>query len=337
MSIPKPYTQITDDIYQVQLPLPFALKIVNCYLLRGENGWTILDTGLNTRLARQTWLDTFTELMIEPDQIEQIVVTHYHPDHFGLAGWLQNWASHNESDTVPPVVMSQIDYETARIIWWRDESDIMGSWIDFWQACGVPNDTSQELLTHSDDTRELTLPLPSIVETIQVGSVLKMGQRGFKVLPAPGHTDGQVIFYDADNRLLLSADHVLMKITPNISVWPLTSYNPLGRYLHSLRELSSLDVQLALPGHRALIKNWQERLEQLLIHHDKRLDKMCEAVRDGHDTPYDVTKVVFRSRKLSSHEIRFAVTETLAHLVLLDEQGRIRRREVEGWQYEVSA
>ena len=335
MSIPKPYTQITDDIYQVQLPLPFALKIVNCYLLRGENGWTILDTGLNTALARQAWLDTFAELKIEPHEIEQIVLSHYHPDHFGLAGWLQHWAGENQSGVVPPVVMSQIDYETARIVWWRDESSIMGSWSDFWRACGVPSDTGKLLVTHSDNTRELTLPLPSLVETIQAGDILKMGERRFNVLPAPGHTDGQIIFHDKNGRLLLSGDHVLMKITPNISLWPLTAPNPLGRYLHSLRELSRLDVQLALPGHRALIRNWQERLEQLLVHHDERLDKMFDAVKDGHDTPYEVTKAVFRFDKLSSHEIRFAVTETLAHLVLLHEQKRIQRRAGEGWRYEV--
>ena len=335
MSNSKPYTQITEDIYQVQLPLPFALKIVNCYLLRGENGWTILDTGLNTTLARETWLQAFTELGIKPNQIEQIVVTHYHPDHFGLAGWLQNWASENGTGVMPDVVMSDIDYETARTIWWRDESGMMGSWADFWQACGVPKDTGEELLTHSNNTRELTLPLPSVVKTIQAGSVLKMGARRFNVLPAPGHTDGQIIFYDADGRLLLSGDHVLMKITPNISLWPLTAPNPLGRYLHSLRELQALDVQLALPGHRALIRNWQERLEQLLVHHDERLDKMYNAVKDGHDTPYEVTKAVFRFNRLSSHEIRFAVTETLAHLVLLDEQNRIQRRAAEGWQYDV--
>jgi glyoxylase-like metal-dependent hydrolase (beta-lactamase superfamily II) len=81
-------TAVTNDIYQIQIPLPFALRIVNCYLLAGHNGWTIVDTGLNTSRARAAWLEAFSALGIRPGTTEQIVLTHAHPDHYGLAGWL---------------------------------------------------------------------------------------------------------------------------------------------------------------------------------------------------------------------------------------------------------
>ena len=85
------YQEVAEEIYQVCLPLPLALKSVNCYLLRGDEGWTILDTGLNVPAAQQVWRTVFTELGIQPGDIRQIILTHAHPDHYGLAGWLQNW------------------------------------------------------------------------------------------------------------------------------------------------------------------------------------------------------------------------------------------------------
>jgi len=87
----KSLTQITDDIYQVRLPLPYALNHVNCYLLRGDDGWTIIDTGLNTSQGRAGWQAAFDTLGIGPDDIDQIILTHVHPDHYGMAGWLQEW------------------------------------------------------------------------------------------------------------------------------------------------------------------------------------------------------------------------------------------------------
>ena len=333
MSNPKHYDQITNDIYQVQLPLPFPLRIVNCYLLRGDEGWTILDTGVNIRPAQQIWLDTFAALGIKASDIRQIVLTHYHPDHFGLSGWLQNWATSSGSGYVPPVLMSPRDLETARLVWWRDNNRPISSWTAFWQACGVPAEGLDSFVFDIGSTRKLTLPLPSLVETIQSGSTLRMGARDFKILHAPGHTDGQVIFYDPDDRLLLSGDHVLMKITPNIGLWPLTEPNPLGRYLTSLREFRTLDVRIALPGHRSLITNWRERLDELLAHHDVRLNKMLAAINKGHNTPYEVTQQVFDFNKFTSHEMRFAITETLAHLELLRDQGHVKRSEDGIWRY----
>ncbi|MGB0387598.1 MAG: MBL fold metallo-hydrolase [Ardenticatenaceae bacterium] len=332
----KHYYQITDDIYQVQLPLPFALNIVNCYLLRGDEGWTILDTGLNTPQSQQVWLDTFAALEIKAGDIRQIVLTHYHPDHFGLSGWLQNWAKRSGSGDVPPVLMSHVDLETARLVWWREENNrALSSWPSFWQACGVPAEMADLLHFHIDSTRDLTLPLPSYVESIPLAGTLRMGARNFKILYAPGHTDGQVMFYDPDDQLLLSGDHVLMKITPNISLWPLTRPDPLGRYLASLREFSVLDVRVALPGHRSLITNWGQRLEELLAHHDRRLNKMLAAVEPG-STAYEISRNVFDFNRLTSHEIRFAITETLAHLELMHVDGRLERTQEGVWRYDIT-
>jgi glyoxylase-like metal-dependent hydrolase (beta-lactamase superfamily II) len=103
-------------------------------------------------------------------------------------------------------------------------------------------------------------------------TAITLAGRRCEILHAPGHAEGQIIFYAPAERLLLCGDHVLQRITPNIGYWPLSQPNPLGRYLASLRSLLALDVALALPGHHGAITDWRGRLHELLAHHDDRLE-----------------------------------------------------------------
>src|SRR5262245_35313597 len=116
-------TAVTPDIFQVQIPLPFALRIVNCYLLRGEAGWTVVDSGLNTSSARGAWQAAFSQLHIQPHDIEQIVLTHVHPDHYGLAGWLAAWcvvAGGRTAAASPPVRLSEREAWLAVHFWGQE-------------------------------------------------------------------------------------------------------------------------------------------------------------------------------------------------------------------------
>lgn len=302
-------TAITPDIYQVRLPLPFALRIINSYVLRGQQGWTIVDTGLNTAESRATWHSVFDALNITPDTIQQIVLTHTHPDHYGMAGWLQQ-LSH------APVRLSQREAELAEAVWgepagWRE------GLMAFWQECGLPAELAAALVQNTDETRQHTLPHPKTVETISPGSSIQLGDRWFQAIHAPGHSDGQLIFYETADSLMLCGDHVLQKISPNISLWPQSSPNPLQDYLNSLQTLSALPVRLALPGHGRPITAWAERIAELLQHHEERLKKLETAVSTHTLTVYQASQHLFDFTHLTTHEIRFAVAETLAHLVYL--------------------
>ena len=324
-------TQIKDDIFQVALPLPFALNIINAYLIRGESGWTIIDAGLNTSRARHCWQAAFEALKITQNDVEQIILTHAHPDHFGLAGWLQERFSASNG-RIPPVKLSATENEISNIVW-RDLDGWAENTLPFWLQCGLEIDVATAVSNSAIETGQRTLPHPTKIEIIAAGTEISIGNRLCKIFEMPGHSDGQLVFYDAKNQLLFSGDHVLNKITPNISRWPYSNINPLGDYLESFDTLRKLAVQITLPGHKTIITNLHERLTQIETHHETRLEETLTAVPTA-KTVQEVSDTLFNQDKLSTHEIRFAVTETLAHLEYLRIRGKLERLGTAIWKYQ---
>ncbi len=321
--MPDSLTRIADDLYQAQLPLPFALRIVNCYLLRGRDGWTIVDTGIHTPEGEATWRSIFAELQLLPEHIEQIVLTHVHPDHFGMAGWLQAAAAANGrtiSVKTSPLEQAQAD----RV--WRS-SELADNFVAYLADNGMPLAMAATVAGRMGDTRAMTFPHPPTIEVIQPATSIRLGDRLFQTIHAPGHSDGQLLFYDADDQLLLSGDHVLMKITPNIGLWRKSDPNPLVHFLESLHDLATLEVRLALPGHKTLITDWRGRIEELLQHHYDRLQTTLQALHAGATNPYTVSLAIFNTEHFSPHEWRFALAEALAHLEYLRQRGEINRIE----------
>ena len=311
-------THITEDIVQVQIPLPYKLNIVNCYLLRGERGWTLLDTGLNTAPARAQWQVALGALRIKPDDIDKIVLTHMHPDHFGLAGWWQLSA-----ERPMPLYLPEREMQQAQVFYQRENTMLYHQWM---LDCGIDQATLEQVERALKNTRDLTQPHPVEQATLREGTTVRLGRRHCRSIHAPGHSDGQLIFYHEAEKLMLCGDHVLMRITPNIGSWPHTQPDPLGRFLASLGELKALDVRLALPGHRALITDWRGRIEELIAHHEFRLRLTLEAIEGGARTVYEVAAQLFPLERLTPHEWRFAMAETLAHLNYLREREQVSSR-----------
>ncbi len=307
--------QVAKGIFLVQLPLPFPLRIVNCYVLRDGAGWTIIDTGINYPAGRAAWQLALAELEIAPKMIRRIILTHAHPDHYGMAGWLaeQSGAS---------VQLAPLEQEFVRRAWHAGAANEQAI-VDFFQAHGMPAALAERVRHSMAETRAMTAPWPA-TSTIEPGESLQIGARSFQAIATPGHSDQHLVFYCAEDRLLLCGDAVLIKITPNISLWPHGRPDPLADFLQSLDRLAALQVDLALPGHGPLIHAFGERLAELRAHHHERLEIMEQAIGDG-ATAFSVCTAVFPTTALSPHQLRFAMAETLAHLVYLVGVGRLER------------
>jgi len=329
MPLPSNTIPVAKYIYQVRIPIPHGSESVNCYLFKGEEGWDILDTGLNTPNAQIVWREIFKTL--EVDQVRQIFLTHSDPEHYGLAGWLQKHFQKKDDDSVTPVLMSRRETELVRQLWGAEEK-WKKALLNFWRSCGVPVDLALSLIASTGNIRLRILPHPNVVKSIEEGQRVRLGDREFEVFQMAGHSDGQLLFYDEMDRLLLVGDHILKERFTHISQWPHGEPDPLGRYLFSLDRLEKMNVRLTLPSHGPLIGDLAGRIEEVKQHHVLRLEQTITAVKPQ-ATVFEASQQLFDLDSLAIQEKRYAIAETLAHLEFLVLRQRLQREDGRPWTY----
>lgn len=301
-----------EDGWRVRLPLPFQLKWIHAYLIREQEGYTVIDCGLNDGKAWETWQAVFAHLEIEPVSIQRIILTHYHPDHYGLAGRLQQL-------TGADVWMSTLTQEYADMFW-GDESEHLDQIVHYFRRHGLPDDSVVKLEEHLQQFRRWVSPRPQ-PRFLDGIDTLRLGSRSYEVWRTPGHAEGHLSFYDPERKWLIGGDVLLRKITPNISLYPDGDPNPLHTYFSTLRRLQNHDIQKVWPAHGPVFDDAHFRLQELFDHHEERLEAMAQLV-DGSRTAYEICTDVF-GRDLSVHHLRFALAETLAHLEYLHQEGHL--------------
>ncbi len=311
--------EVAPGILWFRLPLPFQLDHVNGYLLKDDDGWVVLDTGISSRSSREHW-QQILDGPLSGDRITKVIVTHFHPDHIGLAGWL--CAKYDA-----PLLTSHSTYLNSLNISLDPRSLESKQSFEFYRRHGMSAEPAKLVSTRGREYLQMVDPLPTTYLRILMGDLLTIGGRRFRVLSGDGHAQEQVMLYCDEERLLFSADQIIAGISPNISVWAVEpNGDPLGHYLRSLRWLNQTipSDALLLPGHKLPFYGAAERTKQLIRHHEHRCDLILDACRDRPMTVAELVPILF-PRPLDPHQMSFAFTETLAHA------NRLARRDEIEW------
>ncbi|WP_284035406.1 MBL fold metallo-hydrolase [Neobacillus sp. 114] len=304
-------------VTQVTVPLPFRLNHVNCFLAEGANGWTIIDAGLNTEVSRDIWTP-----IIEKHDVQDIIITHYHPDHFGYAGTLQQL-------TNAEVWMTEVDAKTGLDCW---EPESIAEMKQHYDTFGFPDDLSMILTSDENSFNAKVKPYPTVNRHLIEGMKIPFGRYEYEVIFTPGHSDGLISLFNKEHSILFSTDHILPRISPNISYWFRGIRNPLEAFFQSLEKIKVLDAEYVIPSHGKPFQGANQRIDELLAHHQERLEKVCEVLKQPR-TIYEVNGHLFQN--LNIHETRFAVGETLAHLEYLYFKNQCTKSLHNGtWYYE---
>ena len=309
------------NLFRIEVPLPGnPLKQLNAYLIKGRDRHLLVDNGFNMVECEQALRHALQELDAPLEKLD-FCLTHLHSDHNGLTSVLRTSESR--------IYCSEEDgNQINRFI--EDEH----AWTDMMRGLekhGFPDSALDELLrSHPGKIYASPEPLPFI--PVSDGQTIACGDYKFTVIAVPGHTPGHVALFEPDRHFLISGDHVLGSITPNITAWNGVP-DSLGDYLRSLDKILRLPVQQSYPGHRAIITDTHVRVRQLHNHHERRL---CEALaivaRLGCPSAYAVAAHMHWALRgtWESYKVQqqcFAVGETVAHLDHLAMLGSLRRVE----------
>jgi glyoxylase-like metal-dependent hydrolase (beta-lactamase superfamily II) len=316
---------VAPGVLWLRLKLPFRLNHVNIYLLADGDGWTAVDSGFGNEESIAAWT-ALLEGPLKHVKITRLIVTHSHPDHVGLAGWIVERFN-------CPLVMSQVEYLQSVYHQNRGTEERRNAQRLFFRRHGMDESLTDKLLGRGQDYLKRVSVLPASYRRISNGDEITIGSRRFKVITGGGHALDQVMLYCAGDKLFLSADQVLSKISPNVSVWAVEpDQNSLGEYLASLASLTTTlpyDV-LTLPGHGVPFFGLKTRIKQLADHHEERCRMIAEACLDAPKTSAQLVPVVFHKHVLDAHQMGFAAGELIAHVNYMLVEGRLTAQESDG-------
>ncbi len=319
--------EVAPGVRWLRMPLPFALDHINLWLLEDGPGWTIVDCGIASDLTRGLWEQILATrpggeppgARSRPFQATRVLVTHYHPDHAGLAHWLCERFG-------VTLWMSQAEYLTAHAIRENVAGYTPDNLLGMYRRNGLGGEDLEKMSVRGNRYRLAVPQFPQSYRRIMDGDEIGIGGRLWRVIMGYGHAPEQAALYCAELGVLISGDMVLPKISTNISVWSIDpDGNPLQQYLDSLKRYARLPVDtLVLPSHGLPFRGLRERIEQLEEHHLQHFEELFEAC-ERPLSAFDVIPTLFR-RELDMHQMFFAMGEAMAHLHCLRYRGSLRRQ-----------
>lgn len=309
--------EVARGVLWVRMPLPFALDHINLWLLADGGQWTLVDCGLGTQTTRSLWDEVFAR-DLEGRTVGRLIVTHYHPDHVGLAGWLGArfrvlpWMTRGEFLTAHAACHSVGGTGFARLS-------------DFFRRHGLEPALLAAAGVREGNYRRGVEPLPETFRRIRHGDLIAIGDHSWQVVVGYGHSPEHAALHSASAGLLIAGDMLLPRISTNVSVWPVEpDGDPLGDFLASLDRFSGFDPDtLVLPSHGLPFRGMRQRIAELKAHHAERLERLA-AVCDTEKTAAELMPALFR-REFTDYQLLFAMGETIAHLNHLWHRRQVRR------------
>jgi glyoxylase-like metal-dependent hydrolase (beta-lactamase superfamily II) len=311
--------EIARNIYRLEIPLPGSpLKSLNSYVIKGRDRHLVVDCGLRRKECRDAMHLGLKALGIDLADTDYFI-THFHADHLGL--------------------VSDLATATATIYLNRPDATRLGPRLrENLAKAGFengfpPNEVEKALHGHPGSKYGPDLPIPFTM--VDDDQIIHAGVYTFQCVATPGHSFGHLCLYEEEHRILIAGDHILGDITPNIQAW-FGGWNPLKLYLESLDRAADLKVDLVLPGHRRLVTDMKARINELKEHHAKRADEALAILRGGPRTTYEVASRMTWDIVCDSFDLFplsqkwFATGEAAAHLVYLEDLGRVSREQTGG-------
>ena len=313
--------EIADGVLWLRVPLPMALDHVNLYALREEGGWTLIDTGFDTRRSRAL-MDRLRDGPLRGDPIARVLVTHHHPDHVGLAGHLQTQGAE--------LLMTRTAWLMARMLTLDEQPRPTPEAVAFCRRYGM----DEEVLAKRAEERpfnfaDVVAPMPVGFTRIRAGDRLTLGGRTWDVHHGDGHApEHAVLFEVGGDALVIGGDQLLPGISPNLGLYPTEpGGDPVGDWLASCDRLAPLarDGHLVLPGHKRPFTGLPARMASLRVNHDHALDRLHDHLTEPR-VGGDCFAPLFK-RPITDAIYGLAFFETAAHLNHLWLAGRATRED----------
>lgn len=311
-------TEVAPGILWLRLPLPMALDHVNVFALDDGDGWTIVDTGFSSNRAKAIW-ETLLQGPLAGKPVTRVIVTHYHPDHVGLAGWFQSRGAE--------LVTTRTSWLYARMLVLDEHALPLPEAVAFQRRAGVPPDRlASYAATRPFNFADVVAPLPPGFTRIREGDILTAGGRRWRVRCGDGHAPEHATLWSLDDDLILGGDQLLPGISANIGVYPTEpEADPLTDWLDSCARFQPLarEDHLVLPGHKLPFTGLPLRLTQMIENHEGALARLHD-----HLAVPQVAAECFLplfKRQITGPEYGMALVESVAHLNCLHRRGQVTR------------
>ena len=310
--------QVVDGLQAITLPLPFELNHINVFLTPVGGGYLLIDCGLASDSSFHALEAGLQALGVSWNEIRKILVTHAHPDHMGLAPKLLELSG-------AELMMNPAEVELLAL---DAASDDRPRWLDqVLRDAAVPQAMVSDIDSAFTKYRKVFQPLRPHRLLTGGERIPSTGLGDLEVICTPGHSPGHLCLYARDRRLMLSGDHMLPGITPNIAWLP--GRNMLAEYLASLDLVDPYQADLIIPSHGTPFQDHHAWIVDTKQHHQDRCARIMEAAAEGPRTVHELVRDLW-NYPLSPFNHRFAVFEVLAHLVYMERLGSVAKSSENG-------